>query len=154
MNETWKPVLNYEDLYEVSDKGNVRTLERVWYSGEHYQVARKIIPKLKNQKADQWGYLRVTLCKNGKKKRRSVHSLVLESFVGTALENAQCRHLDGNKENNSLENLKWGTIKENAQDKKKHGTQRGMDGRTHTQKSKRKISTAMRRWHKERKNKI
>lgn len=51
-----------------------------------------------------------------------VHRLVLETFVGPCPEGMECRHRDGNKENNFLENLLWGTKLENARDKHKHGT--------------------------------
>jgi hypothetical protein len=58
--------------------------------------------------------------------RRSVHKfvhhLVLETFVGARPAGHQCRHLDGDRRNNRLENLAWGTRQENAQDKIRHGT--------------------------------
>jgi len=150
--EVWLPVVGYEGLYDVSNLGNVRTLERAWFSGEHHQVMRTVKAGPKAQKADRHGYLRVTLSKEGKKRRRSVHHLVLDAFVGPGEDNAQCRHLDGNKENNRVENLCWGTIGENAADRKLHGTQRGMDGRTHSRRAKRKISVSMREYHKKKKD--
>ena len=51
-----------------------------------------------------------------------IHRLVLEAFVGPCPVGMECRHLDGNPENNRLENLKWGTHKENVADSKRHGT--------------------------------
>lgn len=69
------------------------------------------------------GYLRVGLRYNGKYMTCRVHSLVLETFVGPRPEGYVARHLDGNKLNNSLENLVWGTSEENnGLDKKRHGT--------------------------------
>ncbi len=53
---------------------------------------------------------------------RNVHRLVLEAFVGRRPEGMQCRHLNGNPQDNRLCNLKWGTPKENAADKRVHGT--------------------------------
>jgi hypothetical protein len=58
----------------------------------------------------------------GKAKNRYVHRLVMESFVGPRPEGMQCRHLDGNPLNCNLENLAWGTPKENSNDKVAHGT--------------------------------
>jgi hypothetical protein len=125
MKVKWKPVKGYEGLYEVSNKGQVRTLKRVWNSGPEHRIARQIQPKIKAAKPDRNGYVRLTLSKKGIKSRKSVHTLVLEAFVGPAPEGYECRHLDGNKENNCQENLCWGTPQENAADRKKHGTQTG-----------------------------
>ncbi len=55
---------------------------------------------------------------------RYVHQLVLEAFVGPCPSGLECRHLDGNPDNNQLENLRWGTRLENMADKKLHGTER------------------------------
>jgi hypothetical protein len=57
-----------------------------------------------------------------KRKKKWVHRLVLQAFVSECPEGMETRHLDGNPENNNLENLKWGTRLENANDRRKHGT--------------------------------
>ena len=62
------------------------------------------------------------LSKNNKKKRYSVHRLILEAFVGPCPKDMECRHLDGNKLNNKLNNLKLGTPKENQADRILHKT--------------------------------
>jgi hypothetical protein len=59
---------------------------------------------------------------NGKGTMLKVHSLVLTAFVGPMPEGMECRHLDGNKFNNRLDNLTWGTRKENMGDRLRHGT--------------------------------
>lgn len=64
------------------------------------------------------GYLSVNL---GAGVRRSVHTLVLEAFVGPRPEGAVCRHLNGNPKDNRLANLAWGTPGENRRDTVKHG---------------------------------
>lgn len=66
-------------------------------------------------------YLVVNLCKNKKLFRRLIHRLVLETFVGLCPSGMQCRHLNGNHQDNRLENLSWGTQLENAQDRINHG---------------------------------
>jgi HNH endonuclease len=53
---------------------------------------------------------------------KAVHRLVLEAFVGPCPEGMECRHLDGNRTNNRLDNLAWGTRIENHEDMKRHGT--------------------------------
>ena len=68
------------------------------------------------------GYLRVRLSRSGRKERRFVHRLVLEAFVGPCPDGMECCHNNGIKTDNYLENLRWGTHKENQQDMVHHGT--------------------------------
>jgi hypothetical protein len=68
------------------------------------------------------GYRMVTLRKDGRTWTKSVHQLVLTAFVGNAAEGQECRHLNGDKDDNRLENLAWGTRSENASDRFRHGT--------------------------------
>ena len=75
-----------------------------------------------NPVIDRDGYLYVFLCGNGRKCRRSVHRLVLETFVGLRPPGLVTRHLDGNPANNTLNNVCWGTNGENTQDSIRHGT--------------------------------
>ncbi len=56
------------------------------------------------------------------RKKRLIHRLVLETFIGLCPKNMECRHLDGNPENNQLSNLTWGTRRENVNDRRLHGT--------------------------------
>lgn len=67
------------------------------------------------------GYLAVSL---SGKSRRYIHRLVLQAFVGPCPDGSECRHLDGNPRNNRLENLCWGTRKENTADSVRHGTKK------------------------------
>jgi len=109
MTETFKPIPNYPD-YEVSDLGNVRSLK----SG----TPKLLKPQLKKKKR----YQSVALCKEGVIKRRTIHSLVLETFVGPRPEGLVCRHKDDDASNNRLTNLCWGTQKENSDDAIKNGS--------------------------------
>lgn len=69
------------------------------------------------------GYSMVSLTKDGKQKNYTIHSLILLTFAGARpTAKHQAMHLDGNKKNNTLSNLKWGTVQENHLDKKNHGT--------------------------------
>jgi len=64
----------------------------------------------------------VTLWRNGRGYSRSVHTIVLETFGGSRPERMQCRHLNGDAADNRLENLAWGTARENSDDARRHGT--------------------------------
>ena len=68
------------------------------------------------------GYPTVNLSDGVGKRRWYVHRLVLEAFVGPRPEGMACRHLDGDRANNRVENLAWGTYSENERDKLRHGT--------------------------------
>lgn len=70
-----------------------------------------------------YGYRCVTVRIKGKDVIRRIHRLILEAFIGPAPENHVARHLDGNKTNNSLKNLVWGTFTENLEDAYAHGVQ-------------------------------
>lgn len=117
MIEQWKDIKGYEGKYQVSNTGKVRSLER------HYMLrASKICIGGKELKPYKYhGYLGVRLSKNSKAPIKKIHRLVLEAFVGDS-GGLHSRHLDGNRENNNLDNLKWGTRKENEADKVRHGT--------------------------------
>jgi hypothetical protein len=67
-------------------------------------------------------YLRVGLTRDGKIYTRTVHSLVMQAFLGRRPEGFDVCHYDGNPHNNSLSNLRWGTDLDNAMDKRRHGT--------------------------------
>ena len=66
------------------------------------------------------GHLKVRLFRDGKVFRFFVHVLVLEAFVGPRPQGLVCRHLDGDKRNNRVDNLKWGTHAENWEDRRRH----------------------------------
>lgn len=68
------------------------------------------------------GYVYTHLNVKGKQYHFRLSCLILLAFVGPRPKGTQCRHLDGDKQNNYLTNLKWGTPKENIQDAIKHGT--------------------------------
>ena len=102
-NEAWKPVVGYEDLYEVSNLG------RVW------SVKKNIFRKLRK---DRDGYLVVDLCKNGKKEWPQVHRLVAKAFIPNPENLPQVNHKDEDKTNNQVSNLEWCTPEQNNN----HGT--------------------------------
>ena len=107
MSEIWELVIGWEGLYEVSNQGRVRSLDREKITGR--KVKGKILC-LANIK----GYLTATLCKDGRSYPRKVHHLVLEVFVGPCPEGYQCNHKNGIKADNKPENLEWVTPSENV----------------------------------------
>ena len=113
--EQWKPVPGYEGLYEVSNLGRVRSLDRTKTNGHKWKGRILKQPSLRS------GYKLVSLWKNGKQKSALVHRLVLFAFVGAQPEGRETRHKDGNNSNNTLDNLSWGTPSENNLDIVDHG---------------------------------
>lgn len=116
-NEVWKPVKGYEGLYEVSDLGNIRSLDReVEVSNGRTAWVRKYPGKEIAKTPQVGGYLRTRLSIKGKSSTPLIHRVVLEAFVGECPEGMETRHLDGDPTNNRLSNLTWGTSQENKWD--------------------------------------
>lgn len=122
MQEVWRPVVGYEGLYEVSDQGRVRSLDR-WERNGRGMPLRLFKGKVLKSTPGSSGYLRVCLSKSGGLRHFTVHTLVLNAFVGPRPEGLQCRHLNGIQTDARLCNLAWGTIKENTNDRISHGKQ-------------------------------
>ena len=120
MQEVWKPVPGYEGLYEVSDQGRVRSLDRDitqksrW--GTWFTLRKK--GKLLRPGRMPQGHQSVAL---GRRNSQCVHKLVLMAFVGPAPDRHECCHNNGDPSDNRLENLRWGTRRENILDAVKHG---------------------------------
>lgn len=93
---------------------------RVWRGTFADMAGRVRAGRFVARSYDSDRYLMVHLNSGGRRRTAHVHTLVLEAFVGPGL-GRQCRHLDGNKENNSSDNLVWGTSLENHADRLRHG---------------------------------
>lgn len=101
--EEWKTIKNYEGLYEVSNLGRIKSLN----------YRRTGIEKILKGRLNNVGYLKVTLCNNGKSKEYFIHRLVAEAFISNP-NNLPCvDHIDTIKTNNNIKNLRWVTYKEN-----------------------------------------
>lgn len=110
-NEHWLPIEDYEDLYQVSNYGRVKSLER---KITHRNSLKTIKERILKQKTTKNGYQVVTLCKDGKQKMFFVHRLVASAFISNQNNYEQINHKDENKCNNHVENLEWCTAKYNV----------------------------------------
>jgi hypothetical protein len=104
--ETWRPVVGHEGLYEVSDQGRVRRI-----APSKGTTVGRVLRYAKDRK----GYRRVTLSRDRVQTRFAVHHLVLEAFVASRPVGYECNHKDGNKHNNTPANLEWVTGKANME---------------------------------------
>ena len=110
-SEEWRPVLGYEGLYEVSNTGIVRSVDRYVKNGHSsYRLHKgKVISLLKGE----YGYIQVNLYYNGKNYKKYVHRLVAEAFLPNPDNLPQINHKDEDKTNNNVTNLEWCTAKYN-----------------------------------------
>lgn len=108
MIESWKDIPHYEGFYEVSNFGNVRSVDRwVWNGKKEFLRKGKTLSLKPNR------YIEIHLCKEGVVKKHYVHRLVLSSFVPPIPDKPYCNHIDKNTYNNHLDNLEWVTALEN-----------------------------------------
>jgi len=110
MIEVWKDIEGFENSYQISNLGNVKSLNRIVDigNGKYYTQKEKII--------SCYGkiYKQVNLYKNGKCYHRYIHILLAKNFILNKYNKEQVNHIDGNKLNNDLNNLEWVTKSENA----------------------------------------
>ena len=105
--------------YAISEDGTILSIAQGgWVTSRPWCKARQLQPHTGKR-----GYKQVLLASGqGKPRLMCVHTLVLMAFVGPRPEGAECRHLDGTRNNNNLSNLRWGTHAENSRDMILHGT--------------------------------
>lgn len=99
MGEVWKDIKGYEGKYQVSDRGNVKSLN----------YRRSGVENLLTPWDAGRGYLQVIFTR----KKYAIHRLVAETFIPNPDNKSDVNHIDGNKKNNNVENLEWCTRQEN-----------------------------------------
>lgn len=121
MEEEWRPVVGFEGVYEVSDFGNVRSLPRSVTRSDG--LVLNFLGKNKKPTVMKSGHLRVGLQFNlSQKTNQLVHRLVAEAFLGPQPEGKEfVLHWDDDPGNNHVENLRWGTKKDNRNDAVRNG---------------------------------
>ena len=104
MREIWKPIKDYEGLYEVSNLGNIRSY--IYHNGTYDRI-------LKPRKVKD-GYLMVVLTKEKKRKSFQVHQLVARTFIPNIKGYKEVNHKNLDKTDNCVTNLEWTTRRENV----------------------------------------
>lgn len=106
MKEKWRDVVDYEGIYEVSNKGRVRTHKnKTTYTKKH--GVRHWKQRYLKDKTPNGRDVRVSLWKDGKHKDFLVHRLVAFAFIPVVKGKEYINHIDGNPKNNNVENLEW-----------------------------------------------
>lgn len=102
--EIWKDVIGYEGFYQVSNLGNVKRVGSFRGVNKAY-LENYYLTKVDNGK----GYLRVKLTVNNKSKRIMLHRIIAEAYIPNPNNYKVINHINGNKKDNSIENLEWCT---------------------------------------------
>lgn len=119
IQEIWKDIKGYEGLYQVSNLGRTKSFPRLSWNGKKYIKREEMISKIYNRNK----YTQVSLRKDGNIKQISVHRLVALYFIPNPDDKPMVDHIDGNKSNNRVDNLRWVTNQENVKNEttlKKH----------------------------------
>ena len=104
--EIWKDIKGYEGLYKVSNLGNIKSLPK----SRGFIIQKEKLIALENSN----GYLRCRLHNNKKSKKFFVHILVANAFIENKFNKPQIDHINRNRSDNRVENLRWCTGKENC----------------------------------------
>jgi hypothetical protein len=138
--ETWRPIPGFEDRYDVSDQGNIRS----WRT-THGRIPPTI---LKPTPVSGRRYLRVGLTDDqGRTKTIRVHRAVLLAFIGPApAGQPEGRHLNDDQADNRLTNLAWGSLAENVADKIRNGKRGGQALTTHCRRGHERTESNTYRW--------
>lgn len=110
--EIWKPINGYEQSYEVSNFGNVRSLDReIIINNKVWRLKGKQLKK----RIESHGYLAVVLFSGSKRNSQKIHRLVANAFIDNPYNKNEVNHINLIKDDNRVENLEWVTRKENMQ---------------------------------------
>lgn len=121
MTDNWKDIKGFEGLYQISNLGNIKSLKRYVKNKYGYRVVNEKI--LKNQ-INSKGYYSVVLRKENKTFTKEIHRLLAIAFIPNINNDKYINHKDGNKLNNSLDNLEWCTCQYNIKEAYRLGLNR------------------------------
>lgn len=132
MIEIWKNIPGFENIYQISNLGRVRSCDRIIQKKNYqcdcfdYPIKGKILSQVSSSQ-NKLGqpYFSVSLSISGNKTRFLVHRLVAQSFIPNPDNKPHINHIDGNPSNNYVENLEWCTDSEN----RKHAWDTGLQGK-------------------------
>ena len=105
MTEIWKDIQGYEDFYQISNLGRVKSLERKITNNKG--ISYKSSSRIRKLVPDKDGYLLCSLSKEGEIKMIKVHREVAKAFIINFTNHYQINHIDGDKTNNKVNNLEW-----------------------------------------------
>lgn len=125
VTEIWKDIKGYEGLYQVSNLGRVKSLDRIIVRKDGISQFKKGI--IKTPKINSDGYCSVTLSKNGNNKTFGIHILVAKHYIPNPDRKPEINHIDFNRENNQADNLEWCTHQENIQYSSNNGRYKQRD---------------------------
>lgn len=117
--EQWKAIEGYEGIFEVSDYGRVRSLDRLSANGRQLKGKMMSVSR-KGKKENE--YMQVGLMKEKKQRTHNLHRLVAIAFIPNPENKPEVNHLDGDKTNNHVSNLSWVTRKEQME----HASETGL----------------------------
>lgn len=112
MKEIWKDIKGYEGLYQISNLGNVKSLEKIINDKKNRKYIKK--ERIMKPMINNSGYYELILKKEGKSKHYRVHRLVADAFIKNPKNFPIINHKDHNKLNNKFDNLEWCTQKYNV----------------------------------------
>lgn len=120
MSEIWNDIKGFEEIYMISNLGNVKSLRRTLWNGRTHHIHKE---RLLKKSINHNGYFTVRLSKDGKGKNFLLHRLLAMAFIPNLNNLEIINHKDGDKQNIDLDNLEWSTYKDNN----KHAIDNGLN---------------------------
>ena len=126
MIEIWKDVTGFDGLYQISNFGRVKSLEKIYYTGNY--MSKRVQKEIVLKPYSTGRYLCVNLSNKGLNKNYKIHRLVAIHFIPIIDGKPEVNHIDGNRLNNNVSNLEWCNRSENQFHAYKNGLQKTKNG--------------------------